>query len=69
MTVRDARALAAGLADEGLRIVSGGTDSHLILADLRPLGIEGKTAEAVAPVAGSWIRYPKLSLRQVNRRI
>ena len=37
-TVRDARALAAGLADEGLRIVSGGTDSHLILADLRPLG-------------------------------
>ena len=37
-TVRDARALAAGLADEGLRIVSGGTDSHLMLADLRPLG-------------------------------
>ena len=45
-TVRDARALAAGLADEGLRIVSGGTDSHLILADLRPLGVDGKTAEA-----------------------
>ncbi len=37
-TVRDARALAAGLTDEGLRIVSGGTDSHLLLADLRPLG-------------------------------
>ncbi len=37
-TVRDARALAAGLADEGMRIVSGGTDSHLILADVRPLG-------------------------------
>jgi glycine hydroxymethyltransferase len=51
-TVRDARALAAGLADEGLRIVSGGTDSHLILADLRPLGIEGKTAEAVADEVG-----------------
>ena len=41
-TVRDARALAAGLTDEGLRIVSGGTDSHLLLADLRPLGIDGK---------------------------
>jgi glycine hydroxymethyltransferase len=51
-TVRDARALAAGLADEGLRIVSGGTDSHLILADLRPLGIDGKVAEAVADEVG-----------------
>ncbi len=51
-TVRDARALAAGLGDEGLRIVSGGTDSHLILADLRPLGIDGKTAEAVADEVG-----------------
>ncbi len=46
-TVRDARALAAGLADEGLRIVSGGTDSHLVLVDVRPLGVDGKAAEAV----------------------
>ncbi len=51
-TVRDARALAAGLADEGLRIVSGGTDSHLILADVRPVGTDGKTAEAVADEVG-----------------
>ena len=51
-TVRDARALAAGLSDEGLRIVSGGTDSHLILADTRPLDIDGKTAEAVADEVG-----------------
>ena len=34
--VRTARALAAGLAEEGLRVVSGGTDSHLALVDLRP---------------------------------
>jgi glycine hydroxymethyltransferase len=46
-TVRDARALAAALADEGIRVVSGGTDSHLLLADVRPVGTEGKTAEAV----------------------
>ncbi|MGZ8578614.1 MAG: serine hydroxymethyltransferase [Actinomycetota bacterium] len=46
-TVRDARALAAGLADEGLRIVSGGTDSHLVLVDVRPVGVDGKAAEAV----------------------
>ncbi len=51
-TVRDARALAAGLTDEGLRIVSGGTDSHLLLADLRPLGIDGKTAEAACDEVG-----------------
>ena len=51
-TVRDARALAAGLAEEGLRIVSGGTDSHLLLADLRPLGIDGKTAETVSDEVG-----------------
>ena len=51
-TVRDARALAAGLTDEGLRIVSGGTDSHLLLADLRLLGIDGKIAEAACDEVG-----------------
>jgi glycine hydroxymethyltransferase len=50
--VRDARALAAGLQDEGLRIVSGGTDSHLILADTRPVGLDGKEAERVADEVG-----------------
>ena len=51
-TVRGARALAAGLADQGLRVVSGGTDSHLVLADVTPLGIDGKVAEAVADEVG-----------------
>ena len=50
--VRDARALAGGLADEGLRVISGGTDSHLILADVRPLGTDGKAAEAVCDEVG-----------------
>ncbi|MGZ8652484.1 MAG: serine hydroxymethyltransferase [Actinomycetota bacterium] len=50
--VRSARALAQGLADEGLRIVSGGTDSHLVLADLRPLGVNGKDAERVMDEVG-----------------
>jgi glycine hydroxymethyltransferase len=50
--VRTARALAQGLADEGVRIVSGGTDSHLALCDLRPLGITGKDAEAVSDEIG-----------------
>jgi glycine hydroxymethyltransferase len=50
--VRTARALAQGLADEGLRVVSGGTDSHLVLADVRPLGIGGKEAERVCDEVG-----------------
>jgi glycine hydroxymethyltransferase len=44
--VANARALAAGLADEGMRPVSGGTDTHLALIDLRSLGITGRDAEA-----------------------
>ena len=50
--VRSARALAQGLGDEGLRIVSGGTDSHLILADVRPLGVTGKDAERACDEVG-----------------
>ena len=44
--VANARALAQTLTDEGLRIVSGGTDNHLMLVDLRPVGLTGKEAEA-----------------------
>ncbi|SDY67029.1 serine hydroxymethyltransferase [Micromonospora pattaloongensis] len=43
--VRNARALAAGLADEGMRPVSGGTDTHLALVDLREVGVTGRDAE------------------------
>ncbi|WP_197699351.1 serine hydroxymethyltransferase [Micromonospora chokoriensis] len=43
--VRNAQALAAGLADEGMRPVSGGTDTHLALIDLRELGVTGADAE------------------------
>tara|TARA_R110000824_G_scaffold399843_1_gene606057 strand:+ start:143644 stop:144960 length:1317 start_codon:yes stop_codon:yes gene_type:complete len=44
--VDNARALAATLADSGLAIVSGGTDTHLMLVDLRPKKLTGKVAEA-----------------------
>jgi len=46
--VRTSRALADGLAQEGMRVVSGGTDSHLSLVDLRPLNITGADAEALS---------------------
>jgi glycine hydroxymethyltransferase len=44
-TVANARVLAETLAGEGARIVSGGTDNHLMLVDVTPLGVTGKEAE------------------------
>jgi glycine hydroxymethyltransferase len=44
--IDNARALADALAASGLNIVSGGTDSHMMLVDLRPKGVSGKAAEA-----------------------
>ncbi|BCJ54486.1 serine hydroxymethyltransferase [Actinoplanes sp. NBRC 14428] len=44
--VRNCQALAAGLAAEGMRPVSGGTDTHLALIDLRDAGVSGRDAEA-----------------------
>ncbi|MEK7777978.1 MAG: serine hydroxymethyltransferase, partial [Chloroflexota bacterium] len=43
--VENARTLAKALEDGGLRIVSGGTDNHLMLVDLTPVGITGQAAE------------------------
>jgi glycine hydroxymethyltransferase len=50
--VINAKALAAGLAKHGYRIVSGGTDNHLMLVDLRPKEINGKEAQEVLDRAG-----------------
>jgi glycine hydroxymethyltransferase len=50
--VENAKTLAATLAAAGLEIVSGGTDSHLMLVDLRPLGITGRDAEKSLERAG-----------------
>lgn len=44
---KNAAALAAALTQEGFRIVSGGTDSHMMLVDLRPFGVTGKLAQEV----------------------
>ena len=43
--VDNARALAEGLTEGGLRVVSGGTDNHLVLVDVSPLGVTGQDAE------------------------
>jgi glycine hydroxymethyltransferase len=43
--VANARAMAATFQEEGLRVVSGGTDNHLMLVDLQPFELTGKAAE------------------------
>jgi glycine hydroxymethyltransferase len=50
--VLNAKALAAGLSKHGYRIVSGGTDNHLMLVDIRPKDINGRQAQEVLDRAG-----------------
>jgi len=50
--VENAKSLAEALASGGVRLVSGGTDNHLMLVDVTPLGIGGKMAEQVLDRCG-----------------
>ena len=50
--IANARTLAQGLLDRGYKIVSGGTDTHLMLVNLTNKGITGKEADAALDAAG-----------------
>jgi glycine hydroxymethyltransferase len=50
--ITNARALASGLADRGYKLVSGGTDTHLMLVNLSNKGLSGKEAESALDAAG-----------------
>ena len=50
--VKNAKALAAALTDEGFKLVSGGTDNHLMLLDLRDTELTGKSAEHMLDEVG-----------------
>ncbi|MDN7241792.1 serine hydroxymethyltransferase [Planococcus sp. N028] len=50
--VKNAKALAEALMEEGIQIVSGGTDNHLLLIDLRSLNMTGKVAEHLLDEVG-----------------
>ncbi len=50
--IANAQALSSGLMDRGIKIFTGGTDNHLMLVDLRPLGVSGKEAEDELDEAG-----------------
>uniref|UniRef100_A0A7S0RZ78 Serine hydroxymethyltransferase n=1 Tax=Chlamydomonas leiostraca TaxID=1034604 RepID=A0A7S0RZ78_9CHLO len=47
----NSKALAAGLAKRGFKLVSGGTDNHIVLVDLRPKGVDGSRVERVLELA------------------
>ncbi len=51
-TVENAAILASSLAERGARVVSGGTDNHLMLVDVTPLGVTGKEAERLLDEIG-----------------
>jgi glycine hydroxymethyltransferase len=50
--LKNAQVLADILQDKGLKLVTNGTDTHLMIIDLRPLGLEGKEAEELLEQAG-----------------
>jgi glycine hydroxymethyltransferase len=50
--IRNAQALAAALVKRGFNIISGGTDNHLMLVDLRNKNVTGKDAQEVLDLAG-----------------
>jgi glycine hydroxymethyltransferase len=50
--VRNAQALSAELVKRGLEVVSGGTDSHLLVVDLRPMNVTGKVGEETLDAVG-----------------
>jgi glycine hydroxymethyltransferase len=55
--VRNAQALAAALLDRGFRLISGGTDNHLILIDVTTRGMSGKPAARALHRAGIECNY------------
>jgi len=50
--VKNTKALATSLIENGFRLVTGGTDTHLILVDLQSKGVSGKEAEIALDIAG-----------------
>jgi glycine hydroxymethyltransferase len=51
-TIVNAKLLAKTIADQGARVVSGGTDNHLMLVDVTPLGVTGREAEHLLDEVG-----------------
>ena len=50
--VENCQVMATGLSEAGMRLVSGGTDNHLVLVDVSPLGVTGRQAEQALESVG-----------------
>lgn len=66
--VENARALADSLMSSGMRLVSGGTDNHLMLLDVTVLGVGGKQAEAVLDECGITVNMNMIPFDQRKPR-
>ena len=64
--VENAKALAESLRANGLDIVSGGTDNHLMLVDLRPKGLKGNVSEKALVRAAHHLQQERHSVRPGN---
>ena len=67
----NAQVLATTLAESGARVVSGGTDNHLMLVDVTPLGVTGKEAEQLLDEIGITVNkngIPSTNTRPTRRR-
>jgi len=64
--VKNAKALAEHMQGNGIDLVSGGTDNHMILLDLSNLGITGKDAEAVLETAGITVNKNSIPFEKLS---
>jgi glycine hydroxymethyltransferase len=65
--VANAQALAVRLMERGLRLVSGGTDNHLMLIDLRPNGLTGRKVQDVADTVGITVNRNAIPFDEASR--
>jgi len=63
-TVANARALAEGLIAGGVEVLTGGTDTHLVLVDLRPSGLDGKAGESRLDEIGITVNFNTIPFRR-----
>ncbi len=67
--VKNAKALSNAMQENSINLVSGGTDNHMILLDLRNLGITGKDAEIVLETAGITVNKNAIPFEKLNPHI
>jgi len=65
--VRNAKALASELMKRGYRLVSGGTDNHMMLIDLRPLGVTGRQVQEAADSVGITVNRNAIPFDEASR--